>query len=814
MHLSYSKKNSMNTALNTKDTKKIEAIYPLSTMQQGILFHHLSATEDQGFLIVQCTIDGALNTTLFKNAWALATKRHAVLRTSVHWETVKTPVQIVKPEGSLNCSIEDWSHRDKVTQGIKLSTLKADMKADNLDFQNAPLSKVYLIQTDANTYKLLWGCHHLLLDGWSSSIILKDVFSFYEALTDEKTANLPPVPSYTSYLKHLKHCDADAADLFWKTSFKDFKTPSLFKTPASEAMQLSTHDRFLDHDAVTKAKALAKTYQITSNTLFQGLWSLILSRYFNTTDVTYGTTVSGRSGNFQHMELMAGMFANVLPVRTLVDKALPLKNWFQAIQQQQLQARQFEHYTLSTISDSIAHTSGQLFDSLFIFENFPWETIKSASLKVHGFESGITTTYPITVTLKIEDTIHIQLRSDTSICNYDTANWLLEGFETLLDLLYDSPETPLEPLLNQLPEPQLPSKKVVKSQKDLSNLPRGAKNKIELELLKIWEDLLHIKSIGLQDHFFKIGGKSLLAIKMFTLIERRLQVKIPPITLLKHPTIETLAAYILKDAPSESWKFVVPIKSQGSKTPLFCIHGGGGFVFFFNAIANALDPDRPVYAIQPSGTHGGNEMHGSIEDMAKDYAKEIKAIQPEGPYNLLVYCFSPAVGIEIASILKADATQTHLIVVDSIIKQEDFASPDRIKMRIYGFANRLIKSPLSALKLMISNNYERFFEAKVIQLFASETKKNLEAIKRNLIRIYKAYTWSKKHPDDVLLILTEKADQNLNPIYISTWEAITDGKVTPVYTTGKHHQLFDAPYANAMANTIETYLVKNERSQA
>lgn len=296
---------------------------------------------------------------------------------------------------------------------------------------------------------------------------------------------------------------------------------------------------------------------------------------------------------------------------------------------------------------------------------------------------------------------------------------------------------------------------------------------------------------------------------MFTLIKKRLKVNISPITLLEHPTIESLSKYITEDKHDNSWNYVVPIKTKGNNKPLFCIHGGGGYVFFFNPIANALNSETPVYAIQPSGISSNEKMHKSIEEMAKDYAKEIKDIQPSGPYNLLVYCFSPAVGIEIADTFKKQGDTTNLIVIDSIIKQEDFTDPTRIKMRLSGFFKRLTSSPISAIKLMISNNYERFLEPTVIQLFASSNKKNLEKIKQNLIKIYKQYKWDKKHPGVTNLILTKKPDEKLNPTYIDAWNDITVQNVNVLYTEGVHHQLFSSPHADLLAEKIEKVMIQD-----
>jgi len=727
---------------DAKEKSKIEAIYPLSTMQQGILFHHLTAKNDEGFLNVQCSIDGDLNVKVLKASWDLAIKRHPVLRTSVHWEKIKKPIQLVKPSAIANWTVLDWTKEAEDIQEQKLKSFKDNNKKDGLNFQKKPLSKVSLIKIKKDSFYLVWCCHHLLLDGWSSSIILKDVFAYYNSLIHKKEVTLEPIPSYKSYLNWLKETDLDEAKNFWIETFKGFKNPFLFNQNQSKLHETVKNHLNLSIDTSKKAESLAKANQVTLNTLFQGIWALVISKYSNSYDITYGNTVSGRSGSFPNIELMAGMFANVLPVRMVIDNHISIKDWLKNIQLQQIKSRAYEQFTTSEITEWIDTASENIFDSLFIFENFPWDDINAGDIRVHSSYSGITTTYPLTLTIKTAPAIEIYLFSDSAIFSNNTNQWILNRFEDIINLLDSDDSMAFDTLLNNIKPVTLETPNTSLENSKSKNIIVNPTNKTELELLKIWENV-------------------------------------------------------------KTWDYIVPIRSKGTKNPLFCIHGGGGYVIFFNPLVNALNKNIPVYALQPAGLGSTKEMHNSIENMAKDYAKEIKDAQPKGPYNLLTYCFSPAVGIEIANIFKAEGEETNLIVIDSIIKQEDFASPERVKMRIYGFLNRVLKNPFSALKLMISNNYARFIRPKMIALFADAGKKNLEKITQNLVKIYVNYGWNKKHTDNVLLILTHKADKNLNPIYVESWEGITDGHVKVVYTSGDHLELFDPPHVESVANHIE-----------
>lgn len=794
-----------------KKKPKIEAIYPLSTMQQGVLFHHLTVDDDQGFLNVQCIIDGELDIEILKKSWELTIKRHAVLRTSVHWKKIKSPVQIVKPNNSMLWTFLDWTDDDKHTQEKKRTDFKNKNKKIGVNFEKNPLSNISLIQTKKSSYYLIWCCHHLLLDGWSTSIILKDAFTYYTALLKGENLIFEPIPSYKSYLNYLKQINVNEAKTFWKNTFEGFENPFLLNQQKSSLTNnFSNNKTTLSSETKSRVKTLTKQLQITTNTLFQGIWAIILSKYSSSGDITFGNTVSGRSGDFPNIDLMSGMFTNVLPLRTQLYDDTNIKEWFKLIQTQQIKARKFEHFSTSEISEFIQSKSPVLFDNLFIFENYPWEDINLGNIRVHSSQSSITTTYPLTVIIKEEETIDIYLISDSNIFTTDIINWFLKRFEEILSILHDYNQIDKKLLFQKITSAKIAFDEKVNYEKQEEHTRNIPKNKNELELLKIWENLLGKNNISTTDNFFEIGGKSLLVIKMFTLIEKKLKVKISPITLLEHPTIETLSKFIFEDKKKETWKYTVPLKANGNKKPLFCIHGGGGFVFFFNPIANAVDKDRPVYAIQPqaSTTTKSARLHKNIQEMAQDYAKEIKEIQPNGPYNLLVYCFSPAVGIEIANIYDKIGEKTNLIVIDSIIKQEDFTDPNRVKMRISGFLKRMANNPFKALKLMSLNNYDKVIKPQLIRFFGSSTEKKVVKVKQNLVNIYKAYEWDKKHPGNTTLILTDKPDKKLNPTYIEAWESITKQQVNILKTEGIHYQLFQSPYADKMAIQIEKAIIE------
>jgi thioesterase domain-containing protein/acyl carrier protein len=183
------------------------------------------------------------------------------------------------------------------------------------------------------------------------------------------------------------------------------------------------------------------------------------------------------------------------------------------------------------------------------------------------------------------------------------------------------------------------------------------------QLTRIWQDLLGIDSIGPDQNYFDLGGDSSLAVHLFVQIERVFKVKLPLATLFEAPTIEELARILRREASQSGWSPLVPIQTAGSRPPFFCVHGAGGNVLIYRDLAQRLGSDQPFYGLQAPGLDGSCEPLRRVEDMAALYAREIRRIQPRGPYFLGGYCGGGTIAFEVAQQIQAQGEQVALLAM-------------------------------------------------------------------------------------------------------------------------------------------------------
>jgi thioesterase domain-containing protein/acyl carrier protein len=185
---------------------------------------------------------------------------------------------------------------------------------------------------------------------------------------------------------------------------------------------------------------------------------------------------------------------------------------------------------------------------------------------------------------------------------------------------------------------------------------------LEKSLAGIFADVLQLKSFGIDDNFFDLGGHSLLAVRLFAQIEKKLGKRLPLATLFQAPTVSQLAAVIQKDWTPE-WSSLVPIQSFGSKPPFFCVHALGGNVLEYYELGHQLGKKQPFYGLQSAGLDGKRAPHTRIEDMAAHYIKEMRELQPEGPYFIGGRSLGGMVAFEMAQQLRAQGEEIGLLAL-------------------------------------------------------------------------------------------------------------------------------------------------------
>ncbi|WP_445634029.1 Carrier domain-containing protein [Nostoc sp. DSM 114161] len=422
--------------------KNIEDFYPLSPIQQGILFHSLYAPDSAVYCeVFSCNIQGELNISAFKQAWEQLLERHAILRTSFVWEGLKEPAQIVHKQVQLPWEKQDWREIENITQQKRIESFLAAEQQRSFDISQAPLMRLTLIQLAENNYEFIWSQHHLLLDGWSSSLVMDEVFAFYKAFSSNQNLSLKKPRPYRDYIAYLQQQNLSKSETFWRQYLQQFTVntplgvdytssnlPDENKEYKQQQIKLSTTETLA-------LQSFARREQLTLNTLIQGTWAILLSRYSGENDVVFGTVVSGR-GNLAETESMVGVLINTLPLRVRVNPEESLISWLKQLQIQQNETRQYEQCPLIKIQKWSDIPTGQpLFESIVNFQNYQTDFSKLeqvSNLKISNICSFMHPHYPLTVSVKVDSELLLEIFYESSRFESSTIARTLGHFCTLL----------------------------------------------------------------------------------------------------------------------------------------------------------------------------------------------------------------------------------------------------------------------------------------------------------------------------------------------------------------------------------------------
>ncbi|PYF76880.1 non-ribosomal peptide synthetase [Pedobacter nutrimenti] len=368
---------------------------------------------------------------------------------------------------------------------------------------------------------------------------------------------------------------------------------------------------------------------------------------------------------------------------------------------------------------------------------------------------------------------------------------------------------------NALPKPQSKKDEAIKT-------GRITRTKNEQLISNIWSEVLGLDDIKLTDDFFEVGGHSLLAVKVMVAIEKQTGIRLPLAILFENSTIEKLALKLSDDETEEIWEAVVPIKTQGKKTPLFLIHGGGMNILLFKSLIEHFDHDQPIYAIQALGLNKETTVPETLEKIAGIYIKEMLKINPTGPYALAGYSLGGFIAYEIAKQLKEMGKEIKLLgMIDTYAGNHslDLSTSQRLYVKTKRQFNKipfLIKSILNYPKEALMYQYH-FFKRKLNPLLPAIDNSEVSVLTDYEKGIYEAYDKAldnyKLSPCDAMVTLF-RVNKRLyyldDRIYLG-WNKYAMGGVDVYEIPGDHKTFLYPPNDKKFVEIIQGVMNKNEQ---
>ncbi|NEQ95742.1 MAG: non-ribosomal peptide synthetase [Cyanothece sp. SIO2G6] len=434
----------------------IQDIYELSPLQKGILFHGLYAPEE-GLYFIQFSyaMRGHLNVEALEQAWQQLVARHTILRTSFYWEEIDKPLQVVHCQVKVPLVQQDWRNLEPTEQAEQLKAFLKRDRQQGFDFSQAPLTRMTVIRLGEESYQIVWSKHHLILDGWSGSLVIGEFFQLYQACCRGQAMRLPPGIPFKNYIAWLRQQDLAKAEHYWRRMLSDIyePTPLTYLESQNPAQQEERYDEVLlslSADTTQQLQTLAQQYRLTLNTLFQGAWALLLSRYSGQDKVIYGCGVSGRPVDLPGTESMVGVFINTLPICVDVEPSQGLLSWLSQLQTQLVEMRQYEYTPLTEVQGwSQVPRGTTLFESIVVFENYPSPEVSNsedADLTSDDFSAFYKTNYPLNVIGHPGPQLSLGINYDCRRFEATTITGILQHLELVLEAMVARPNIQLQEL--------------------------------------------------------------------------------------------------------------------------------------------------------------------------------------------------------------------------------------------------------------------------------------------------------------------------------------------------------------------------------
>ena len=821
---------SAEAAVKSGDEEPEVYALPASVAQQRFwLLEKLSHGNAAFHMPAGVRLAGKISAERLETAFRVVIGRHEILRTTFE-DSNGELLQIISPAWPFRLEKTTVSGKNLAEKEEKLPQLVRDESQMPFDLAKGPLLRARLFELSPDDHVLLLTLHHILADGWSQSILQKELWAAYAAEDQSGDAGLPPLNiQYSDFAAWQKEWLASEESKehreFWLSALKpplpvlDFPTDRPPQNRPASHGAIETY--LLPPELAASLKTFAQKNHATMFTLMLACFGALLAKYSGQEDAVVGSPVANRRSE---TEPLIGPFAGPIALRLNLAGDPTLQELLMRVRDFTLDALSHSDLPFEVLLDKIRPLAVQRRNPLFQFYFF-YQTAFLQPRKIGDLTVSPMPTFSVGTPFELQlgfverqEGIRAQLEYNPDLFDATTIKRILEYYGTILGAMLGDANT----RISGLPVPQKPT---VTSATTLSAQPQARKfvaprDSVELQLALMWERLIGRQPIGVHDDFFEIGGQSLLAAQMVIEIDKEFGRKIDLSTLLTASTVEALAQR-LHSEDTGTQTSLVPIRATGSKAPLFCVHGGGGHVLRFRAMAARLDADQPFYGLR-SPEADGAVARLTVEDLAAKYIRDIRAVQPKGPYFLAGASFGGLIAYEMATQLITAGEKVGLLGLfdtgnPAYYRDLSFGQSlqfqalyvvDRIRL----YARRLFKGEtwqlIRDLARSIGSRASYIF-FRVAQRFYGWSQKPLPDALRDNVKMFSAVGQAftpKPYSGELTLFRAKGRTAEYGSNLSLGWNEIVSGGVRVINVPGDHMTILEEPFVWDLVEELRTCL--------
>ncbi|MFC4101263.1 non-ribosomal peptide synthetase [Paenibacillus xanthanilyticus] len=437
----------MNGESTKLDKSNVEDILGLTPLQEGLLYHAMTGDDRHYAQHLTLRLTGDLAPDAIRQAWAHVIQANDMLRTVYRWEGLERPVQLVLKQIDVPIQFRDYSAATPAEcERLAEAFLRAEQERP-FDLRKQPL-RIAVCKRSAHTGDMLISWHHILYDGWSNGVIVREFLEAYEALLAGRKPTTRVKTGFKPFLKWRQAQNKDRWKAYWQEALSGLEErttlPDLARDERKSDSPASGRCKIAMEEAMAKRLyACCRELQLQPAVLFYGAWALLLSRYARSNDVLFGTTVSGRVPGIPGMEEMVGLFMNTVPLRARMTPDAAVSEWLRDLAEQLREREAFEHAPLTDVTACSGLGAGQpLFDSIVVVENYPLQRNMGSggAISISSYDMQENTHYPLTVGIAMFEGIDIELAYDPDRYGDEAVGRLAAQYRYVLEQLIHHPD--------------------------------------------------------------------------------------------------------------------------------------------------------------------------------------------------------------------------------------------------------------------------------------------------------------------------------------------------------------------------------------